>query len=79
MSGVQLKKLLGMQRRRKIQPKMKGGGINQSNKPQNDTDIKNKLVVISGERKVRRGKREVGIKRSLNKKAPRMYCTTQGI
>ena len=40
MSGVQLKKLLGMQRRRKIQPKMKGGGINQSNKPQNDTDAR---------------------------------------
>ena len=32
-------------------------------KSQNDTDIKNKPVVISGERKVRRGKREVGIKR----------------
>ena len=33
MSGVQLKKLLGMQRRRKIQPKMKGEGetINQTN------------------------------------------------
>ena len=32
-------------------------------KSQNDTNIKNKPVVISGERKVRRGKREVGIKR----------------
>ena len=31
MSGVQLKKLLDMQRR---------GGINQSNKPQNDTDAR---------------------------------------
>lgn len=40
MSGVQLKKLLGMQRRRKIQPKMKSGEINQSNKPQNDTDAR---------------------------------------
>lgn len=40
MSGVQLKKLLGMQRRRKIQPKMKRGEINQSNKPQNDTDAR---------------------------------------
>ena len=39
MSDVQLKKLLGMQSRRKIQPKM-GGGINQSNKPQNDTDVR---------------------------------------
>lgn len=39
MSDVQLKKLLGMQRRRKIQPKM-GGGVNQPNKPQNDTDVR---------------------------------------
>ena len=62
-----------------ISQKSKYCKISLNMKSQNDTDIKNKLVVISGERKVRRGKKEVGIKRSLNKKAPRMYCTTQGI